>query len=145
MTVRKNDRRESSIEWRMEAIKIRSRVFFLLGTKAFPKRATFYVGQPLALACNDLVNHCETAHLFFPSSEQNVVERKKYMTLAMADCTAIINYLQITKETWNQLSDADLFDLVERCSKQKKRLKGARDKVVLVKNGKRVASEIEKP
>lgn len=138
MTVRKNDRRESSMAWRMEAMKIRKRVFFLLGTKAFPKRATFYVGQPLAQACNDLVNHCETAHLFFPNTPENLSERKKFMTLAMADCTAIINYLQITKETWNQLSDADMFELVEKCSNEKKRIKGARDKVVLITN-KRVA------
>ena len=84
------NRKEPESDYMSLAVDIRVEVLRLVRRESvIPKRYTFILGQPMADAARSLVLNVNRANRFYPSNSFNVLERKRYLGLALADCDQI--------------------------------------------------------
>lgn len=87
MSVYESRRSESEIGFYHRAVEIRAKVTKLVRSeKVVPKSSRFIFAVPMAETARSMVCNIVTGMEFFPSSEENVAQRKRYYTLAIADC-----------------------------------------------------------
>ena len=95
----------------------------------FPKRYTFYCGQPIAECATRIHENVKCANSIYPSSKADYWLRREYMLKAYADLHNIVSQIEVANELFGLKSDCMTFwmGLVE---KERKLVKGAlkRDK-----------------
>lgn len=129
-TVLARYRNISSYEYFNTALRVRKEVTELVTSAAMPKTYRFVVAA-MAQTARDIVSNIVTANAFYPNTEHNVLQRKRYLTLAVAACETLLQDLQC-------LADLGVVK-VSRCERLAndvetavKLIKGARKGVKLV-------------
>ena len=130
-TVLARYRNISSYEYFNTALRVRKEVTALVTSAAMPKTYRFVLAVPMAQTARDIVSNIVTANAFYPNTERNVLQRKRYLTLAVAACETLLQDLQC-------LADLGVVK-VSRCERLAndvetavKLIKGARKGVKLV-------------
>jgi len=96
MTVLARKRGLSSKEFFNKALAIREQVFVLAHKeKVIPKSKRFTFTVPLCDLARSLVRNIEKADAFYPNSSWAVIERKKYLSLAMADVNSLYDEIAL--------------------------------------------------
>ena len=67
-------------------MEIRAEITKKVTTKQLPKSYRFVFAVPMAETARSLVMNLVKADAFYPNTARNVEERKRFMTLAIADC-----------------------------------------------------------
>lgn len=81
------NRKEADSDYISLAIEIRIEVLSLVMSETVvPKRKRLILGAPIAETARSLVYNVNKANRFYPSNSYNVLERKRYLGLAIADC-----------------------------------------------------------
>ncbi len=89
------NRKEAETDYISLAVDIRIEVLRLIKKEdVIPRRHTFTFGQPMAESARSLVLNVNRANRFYPSNSFNVMERKRYLGLALADCDQIEQDMQ---------------------------------------------------
>lgn len=84
----------SNYEYFNTAVQIRKEVTALVTSAAMPKSYRFVFAVPMAETARSIVHNLVTANAFYPNTEHNVVQRRHYMTLAVADCEQLLQDFQ---------------------------------------------------
>lgn len=134
------DRKLSELEFYHTALKIRAEVNRLaLKESVIPKRYRFTNAVPLIEMARSCVYNINRSDQFYPNSSQNVLERRRYLSLAIADAEQICLELQTLVEMGLPIDVNKLLPIAELVNTEISLLKGARKAVKLV--GRRTADE----
>lgn len=80
-------RKEAESDYISLASDIRVEVLSLVMSESVvPKRKRIILGVPIAETARSIVRNVSRANRFYPSNSYNVLERKRYLGLAIADC-----------------------------------------------------------
>lgn len=151
VSVYKRNRHVSEYEFFHKALEIRVQVNMLMvNERVVPKRYRLTNGVPTIETARSIVYNINRADEFYPSSPGNVAERRKYLTLAIADCEQIMLdlqcYIQVRERqaAGSPMSDGfpgkeRIEELVSQVDEEIGLLKGARKNVRLV--GKRTVEQ----
>ena len=110
-----------------------------LNEKVIPKRYRITNAVPLIDMARSCVYNVNRADQFYPNSSFNVLQRRKYLSLAVADCEQLCLELQSLIEMGRPIDVNKLEPLVEMVEKEIALLKGTRKNVKLV--GKQTVEE----
>lgn len=81
------------------AIEIRVEITKLMASdKVVPKAYRLMGAVPTVATARELVNNIETASAFYPNTPHGVLQRKHYLTLAIANCYQLVQDLQTLKD-----------------------------------------------
>jgi len=125
----------SQFEFYNTAIAIRVQVTRLVTSSRVPKSYRFTFAQPMAMTARSLVYNIVTADAFYPNSAENVALRKRYLTLAIADCEQLYQDLQCMMALGLPIGASTLDVLNESLDNEISLLKGARKGVKLIGKG----------
>ena len=93
-TVLERFRNLSTYEWFNTALLIRKEVTLLVSSAAMPKSYRFTFAVPMVETARALVSALVMSDAFYPNSEQNAIQRRNYMTLAIGHCEQLQQDLQ---------------------------------------------------
>ena len=143
MSVYQRRRHVSEYEFFHKALEIRVEVNRLMVQEsAVPKRYRLTNAVPTIETARSIVYNINRADSFYPSSPMNVIERRKYLTLAIADCEQLCLDMQCLLQLGLPGGASRFERMVELIDEEIGLLKGARKNVKLV--GKRdLAQRIE--
>ena len=134
------DRKLSELEFYHTALKIRAEVNRLaLKESVIPKRYRFTNAVPLIEMARSCVYNINRSDQFYPNTPQNVLERRRYLSLAIADAEQICLELQTLVEMGLPIDVNKLLPIAELVNTEILLLKGARKAVKLV--GRRTVDE----
>ena len=88
------NRNLSSFEYFNTAVAIRNDVTRLVTSRDVPKSYRFIFAVPMAETARSVVFNLVKADAFYPNTARNVDERKRYMTLALADLNQLYQDMQ---------------------------------------------------
>ena len=89
----------SDKEFFKNAISIRVEITRLMASdKVVPKAYRLMSAVPTVATARELVNNIETANAFHPNTAHGVLQRKHYLTLAIANCYHLVQDLQTLKD-----------------------------------------------
>lgn len=103
-----------------------------LNEKIIPKRYRITNAVPLIDMARSCVYNINRSDQFYPNSSFNVLQRRKYLSLAVADCEQLCLELQSLIEMGLPIDVSKLETLVNMVEKEIALLKGARKNVKLV-------------
>ena len=133
-TVLERYRDLSNFEYFNTATKVRKEITALVTSEALPKSYRFVLAVPMAETARKLVYNLVTANAFYPNTEHNVLQRRHYMTLAVADCEQLLQDLQCLIEL-NVVKVSRCARIAESVETTAKLIKGARKGVKLIGKG----------
>ena len=133
--VYERNRHLSSLEYFTVATEIRREITKKVTTKQLPKSYRFVFAVPMAETARSLVFNLVKADAFYPNTQRNVDERKRYMTLAIADCNQLLQDLQCLKSLSSNISLSWFETLIQDVDDDIKLIKGARSGVKLIGKG----------
>lgn len=126
----------SSYEFYNTAIELRVEVLSIITSSAIPKSRRFTFAVPMAETARSVVYNIVRGYAFYPNSAENVAARKRYYTLAIADCEQLYQDAQAYLEVYRRKGDgqhAGAFGrMAELVDKEIALLKGTRDRVKLI-------------
>lgn len=126
----------SACEFYNTAIELRVEVLGLITSSAIPKSQRFTFAVPMAETARGVVYNIVKAEAFYPNTEENVAARKRYLTLAIADCEQLYQDAQAYLEAYRRRGDCRHAGAFERMAglvdTEIKLLKGARKGVKLI-------------
>ena len=117
------------------ALEIRAEITKKVTTKQLPKSYRFVFAVPMAETARSLVMNLVKADAFYPNTARNVEERKRFMTLAIADCNQLLQDLQCLKSLNSNISLSWFETLIQGVDDDIKLIKGARSGVKLIGKG----------
>ncbi len=117
------------------ALEIRAEITKKVTTKQLPKSYRFVFAVPMAETARSLVMNLVKADAFYPNTARNVEERKRFMTLAIADCNQLLQDLQCLKSLNSNISLSWFETLIQDVDDDIKLIKGARSGVKLIGKG----------
>ena len=117
------------------ALEIRAEITKKVTTKQLPKSYRFVFAVPMAETARSLVMNLVKADAFYPNTARNVEERKRFMTLAIADCNQLLQDLQCLKSLNSNISLSWFETLIKDVDDDIKLIKGARSGVKLIGKG----------
>lgn len=95
MSVYRRNRHVSEYEFFHKALEVRVLVnLFMVDERIVPKRYRLTNALPTIETARDVVYEINRADCFYPSTPENVAERKRHLTLAIADCEQLMLDLQ---------------------------------------------------
>ena len=97
-------------------------------TKAY----RFTLSVPMVETARRCVYNINRADKFYPNTTINVIERRKYLTLAMADAEQLFLDLQHAKRVGIGIKDSRLDNLLDMVEDEIRLLKSARNNVKLI-------------
>lgn len=97
-----------------------------------PKSKRFTLGVPMVQTARSCVHNINRADKFYPNTTSNVIERKKYLTLAIADADQLFLDLQHAKRVGIGVSESRLMNLLDMVEDEINLLRSARDHVKLL-------------
>lgn len=140
MSVYERYRSVSEYAFFQKALDIRVEVNRLMCQEsAVPKRYRLTNGVPTIETARSIVYNINRADAFYPSSASNVIERRRYLTLAIADCEQLCLDMQCLMQLGLPGSVSRFENLVDMVDQEIELLKGARKNVKLI--GKQTPAE----
>ena len=128
--VYERNRSISQYEFFHKALQIRVEVCKLAHT-VIPKAYRFTFAAPLAETARSIVANINRADAFYPNTSINVLERRRYLTLAIADCEQVMLDFQCMLELGLPIKHERLEALIDDVESEISLLKGARKNVRL--------------
>ena len=110
-----------------------------LNEKIIPKRYRITNAVPLIEMARSAVYNVNRADQFYPNSSFNVLQRRKYLTLAVADCEQLCLELQSLIDMGLSIDINKIEPIIDMVEREIALLKGARKNVRLV--GKQTVEE----
>lgn len=129
------NRNLSSFEYFNTAVAIRNDVTRLVTSRDVPKSYRFIFAVPMAETARSVVFNLVKADAFYPNTARNVDERKRYMTLALADLNQLYQDIQSILTMGLPIKAARLEGILDRIDSDIKLIKGARAGVKLIGKG----------
>lgn len=129
------NRNLSSFEYFNTAVAIRNDVTRLVTSRDVPKSYRFIFAVPMAETARSVVFNLVKADAFYPNTARNVDERKRYMTLALADLNQLYQDMQSLLTMGLPIKAARLEGILDRIDSGVKLIKGARAGVKLIGKG----------
>lgn len=129
------NRNLSSFEYFNTAVAIRNDVTRLVTSRDVPKSYRFIFAVPMAETARSVVFNLVKADAFYPNTARNVDERKRYMTLALADLNQIYQDMQSLLTMGLPIKAARLEGILDRIDSDIKLINGARAGVKLIGKG----------
>lgn len=129
--VYERNRSVSNFDFYTDSLDIRVEVN-RIAAKGIYKTYRFILGVPMAQTAYSLVHNINRADSFYPNTTINVQERRKYLTLAVADCEQLCLDLQCAIDMGQPVKVSKLEDLIALVEKTIANIKGARKKVKLI-------------
>lgn len=129
------NRNLSSFEYFNTAVAIRNDVTRLVTSRDVPKSYRFIFAVPMAETARSVVFNLVKADAFYPNTPRNVDERKRYMTLALADLNQLYQDMQSLLTMGLPIKAARLEGILDRIDSDIKLIKGARSGVKLIEKG----------
>lgn len=129
------NRNLSSFEHFNTAVAIRNDVTRLVTSRDVPKSYRFIFAVPMAETARSVVFNLVKADAFYPNTVRNVDERKRYMTLALADLNQLYQDMQSLLTMGLPIKAARLEGILDRIDSDIKLIKGARAGVKLIGKG----------
>lgn len=129
------NRNLSSFEYFNTAVAIRNDVTRLVTSRDVPKSYRFIFAVPMAETARSVVFNLVKADAFYPNTARNVDERKRYMTLALADLNQLYQDLQCLLAMNLPVKVARFEEISESIENDIKLIKGARAGVKLIGKG----------
>ena len=129
------NRNLSSFEYFNTAVAIRNDVTRLVTSRDVPKSYRFIFAVPMAETARSVVFNLVKADAFYPNTPRNVDERKRYMTLALADLNQLYQDMQSLLTMGLPIKAARLKGILDRIDSDIKLIKGARSGVKLIEKG----------
>ena len=129
------NRNLSSFEYFNTAVAIRNDVTRLVTSRDVPKSYRFIFAVPMAETARSVVFNLVKADAFYPNTARNVEERKRYMTLALADLNQLYQDMQSLLTMGLPIKAARLEGILDRIDSDIKLIKGARAGVKLIGKG----------
>lgn len=130
-SVYERNRSVSNFDFYTDSLAIRVEVN-RIAAKGIDKTYRFILGVPMAQTAYSLVHNINRADSFYPNTTINVQERRKYLTLAVADCEQLCLDLQCAIDMGQPVKVSKLEDLIALVEKTIAEIKGARKKVKLI-------------
>ena len=130
-SVYERNRSVSNFDFYTDSLAIRVEVN-RIAAKGMDKTYRFILGVPMAQTAYSLVHNINRADSFYPNTTINVQERRKYLTLAVADCEQLCLDLQCAIDMGQPVKVSKLEDLIALVEKTIAEIKGARKKVKLI-------------
>ena len=126
----------SSYEFYNTAIELRVEVLSVITSSAIPKSRRFTFAVPMAETARSVVYNIVRGYAFYPNTAENVAARKRYYTLAIADCEQLYQDAQAYLETYRRKGDDQhagaFLRMAELVDREIALLKGTRDRVKLI-------------
>lgn len=129
------NRNLSAFEYFNTAVAIRNDVTRLVTSRDVPKSYRFIFAVPMAETERSVVFNLVKADAFYPNTARNVDERKRYMTLALADLNQLYQDMQSLLTMGLPIKAARLEGILDRIDSDIKLIKGARAGVKLIGKG----------
>ena len=129
------NRNLSSFEYFNTAVAIRNDVTRLVTSRDVPKSYRFIFAVPMAETARSVVFNLVKADAFYPNTARNVDDRKRYMTLALADLNQLYQDMQSLLAMGLPIKAARLEGILDRIDSDIKLIKGARAGVKLIGKG----------
>ncbi len=129
------NRNLSSFEYFNTAVAIRNDVTRLVTSRDVSKSYRFIFAVPMAETARSVVFNLVKADAFYPNTARNVDERKRYMTLALADLNQLYQDMQSLLTMGLPIKAARLEGILDRIDSDIKLIKGARAGVKLIGKG----------
>jgi hypothetical protein len=129
------NRNLSAFEYFNTAVAIRNDVTRLVTSRDVPKSYRFIFAVPMAETARSVVFNLVKADAFYPNTARNVDERKRYMTLALADLNQLYQDMQSLLTMGLPIKAARLEGILDRIDSDIKLIKGARAGVKLIGKG----------
>lgn len=127
------DRSESELDYFELARKIWAEVVRLVKSDGVvPKSCRFLLGVPTAETARSMVANISRAYHFYPSSAFNVLERRRYLTLAIADCEQLLLDMQCMKDVGLPINVNRLENLVKMAEAEIGKLQSKRKNTRLI-------------
>lgn len=140
--VHQRNRQLSEYEFYHRAIAIRVEVTKLMASQSVvPKSYRFLLSVPTVETARSIVYNITRADSFYPSNSANAIERRKYLTLAVADCEQLLQDFQCLLDLGLSVNANRFQEIVESIDTEIGLLKGARKNVKIV-GGKTVEDRI---
>jgi len=126
----------SGYEFYNTAIELRVEVLSIITSAAIPKSRRFTFAVPMAETARSVVYNIARGYAFYPNSAVNVAARKRYYTLAIADCEQLYQdaqaYLEVYRRKGDDQHAGAFMRMAELVDREIALLKGARDRVKLI-------------
>lgn len=129
--VYERNRNVSDFEFFTSALALRVEVMRVVSS-VVPKSHRFTLGVPTANTARSVVENVNRSDAFYPNTSFNVQERKRYLTLAIADCEQLCLDFQCMMEMGLPVKVGALEAVIESAEREINLLKGARKNVRLV-------------
>lgn len=133
--VYQRNRNLSSFEYYNSAIALRTEVTKLAVSSSIPKAYRFVFAVPMAETARGIVYNIVKADAFYPNTEENVSARKRYLTLAVADCEQLIQDMQCLMSMGLPIKASRIETIADNVENEIKLIKGARNGVKLIGKG----------
>lgn len=114
MSVIKSKRGESNMEFIYNARKLQ--IYTIQKCAGFPKRYTFYLGQPIAEIAKNIHHYVKCANSIYPLNQHEVQLRRDYLLRANAELNSLISQIEVASEMFGLEPDVMKYwmDIVER-------------------------------
>ena len=128
--VHQRNRQLSEYEFYHKAVAIRVEVTKLMASQnVVPKSYRFLLSVPSVETARSVVYNITRANAFYPSNSANALERRKYLTLAIADCEQLLQDFQCLLDLGLSVNANRFQAVVEDIDAEIGLLKGARKNV----------------
>lgn len=122
MSVIKSKRGVSEVEFLHTARELQAHT--IRKCVSFPKRYTFYVGQPLAASAERVHRYAKCANSVYPTNQHEAQIRLDYLIRAHAELGSMVSQVELANELFGIDSDAMEF-WMELVYREMRLLKGA--------------------
>lgn len=114
MAVIKSNRAESDMEFIHTARQLQ--IHTIQKCVNFPKRYTFYVGQPMAECATRIHEYVKCANSIYPLNQHEVQMRRDYLLRANAELNSLISQIEVAGELFGLEPDKMKFwmEIVEK-------------------------------
>lgn len=123
MSVLKSKRGESSLQFLDNARALE--VYSIKRCMHFPKRATFYISQPIAALSQEVLNNVKAANSIYPRNQHEAQMRRDCFIRANNALQAMISQLDIAHEVVGDVSDHVWLTWMKYISDEAKLISGA--------------------
>lgn len=114
MAVLKSNRAESEMEFIHTARQLQ--IHTIQKCVSFPKRYTFYVGQPMAECATRIHEYVKCANSIYPLNQHEVQIRRDYLLRANAELHSLVSQIEVASELFGLEPDKMKFwmEIVEK-------------------------------
>lgn len=112
--VYKRFRGETETQFIINALNLQTELTkYCVKEKFVPKKYRLLIGVPIINKVDELVNNITFANSIFPTSDEEIKERKKYQIKAIANCFQLQNYIVKLEKTIDSVTISSLDKIID--------------------------------